>query len=239
MTEEADLSPILNPLTTLQSRGSASTTCSVIGCNLMLAALQRDDDQYLDILDDYDRGRDHDHGERPADRFSVAFGELIAADGRLQSGRPRDGVRGVRDAERRLRPALHPSQCAAGMAEMLTTGEEPDPPVTIADPACGSGRMLVLAARQHDVPTICVGQDEDPLCRLNELDIDRSAAPSDATAPSYQQQMRSRTLSPRMLWSSGGAYSVPFLYIALKACPHLSARSTVARGADSSGPPQP
>lgn len=79
-----------------------------------------------------------------------------------------------------------PHSAAAGMAEMLTTGEEPDPPVTIADPACGSGRMLVLAARQHDVPTICVGQDEDPLCRLNESDIDRSAAPSDATAPSYQ-----------------------------------------------------
>lgn len=132
-----------------------------------------------------------------------------------------------------------PHSADAGMAEMLTTGEEPDPPVTIADRACGSGRMLVLAARQHDVPTICLGQDEDPLCRLNELDIDRSAAPSDATAPSYQQQMRSRTLSPRMLWSSGGVYLVPFLYIALKACPHLSARSTVARGADSSGPPQP
>lgn len=50
------------------------------------------------------------------------------------------------------------------VAEMLANNTDPRPPITIADPACGSGRMLVVAAEQHDLQTICFGMDKDVLC---------------------------------------------------------------------------
>jgi type I restriction-modification system DNA methylase subunit len=47
---------------------------------------------------------------------------------------------------------------------MQAVGSDPEPTVTIADPAYGSGPLLVLAARKHDVRTICFGQDKDLTC---------------------------------------------------------------------------
>jgi len=40
----------------------------------------------------------------------------------------------------------------------------PEPPVRIADPACGSGRLLILAARVQDESVICYAKDQNSIC---------------------------------------------------------------------------
>ena len=46
--------------------------------DLMLSALQRDDDAYLDTPSRYDRDGDRNRGERVPDLFATVFSELMA-----------------------------------------------------------------------------------------------------------------------------------------------------------------
>ena len=113
----------------------------------MLSALQRDDDAYLDTLGRYDRG------EHVPDLFATAFSELMVA--MNETGRDVLGVAYEKFGMQTDAFGQHftPHNVAATMAEIQTTADEngtQEEPVTIADPACGSGRMLVLAARQQD-----------------------------------------------------------------------------------------
>lgn len=164
MTDDVDLDPVLTPLDETRRQGHNRYDVFHDWVQLMLAALQRDDDEYLDILDEYDRGRDRGRGDRPADLFTEAFGELQPLMGEtdldiLGMAYVEFGLAEQDDGQH-----FTPHNLASRIAEMATVGGDPDPTVTIADPACGSGRLLVLAARQHDVPVICFGQDKDPLC---------------------------------------------------------------------------
>ena len=54
----------------------------------------------------------------------------------------------------------------AAMAEIQTTTDSgtQEEPMTIADLACGSGRILVLAARQQNAPIVHLGHDTDLVC---------------------------------------------------------------------------
>jgi len=131
---------------------------------LMLAALQRDDDTYLDILDDYDRGRDRSRGDRAADLFSEAFAELLAEMERTNRDVLGDAYEAFGMQDDSFGQHFTPHNVAAMLAELQTQGGDAEPPITIADPACGSGRLLVLAARRHDEQTLCFGQDKDLLC---------------------------------------------------------------------------
>lgn len=162
--DDIDLDPVLTPLREIQAGGFGRYDVFRDWVRLMLAALQRDDDQYLDILDDYDRGRDLDRGDRPADLFTEAFGELqsLMADTNLDVLGMAYEEFGMGDDA--FGQHFTPHHIGVRIVEMLTSDGDPEPPITIADPACGSGRMLVLAARHHDAPTICFGQDKDPLC---------------------------------------------------------------------------
>lgn len=165
---QTDVQPVLAPLETIAGRGFSRYDVFRDWTRLMLAALQRDDDTYLGILDDYDRdtGRERKRGARVADLFSEAFGELMAA----MQATNRDVLGDAYEAFGMQNDAFGqhftPHSVAGAMAEMQTAvgGEDPDPPVTIADPACGSGRMLVYAARRVDDATVCFGMDKDPLC---------------------------------------------------------------------------
>lgn len=159
-----DATPVLDPLETIASRGFGRYDVFRDWVRLMLAALQRDDDQYLSVLDAYKRGRDRDRGERNADLFAAAFGELQELMGEtnrdvLGEAYERWGMQSEQFGQH-----FTPHNVAASMVELQATVDDPDPPVTIGDPACGSGRLLVLAARQHDVKTFSYGQDKDPLC---------------------------------------------------------------------------
>jgi hypothetical protein len=161
-TDAADR--VLDPLETIAGRGFTRYDVFDDWVSLMLAALQRDDDRYCDILDSYKRGRSRDRGDRNADLFSAAFHELRAA----MSETNRDVLGEAYEAWGMQSEAFGQHFTPHPVCEMkaaLVVDDDPaDPPVTIADPACGSGRLLVLAARQTDAPTVCVGEDKDELC---------------------------------------------------------------------------
>jgi len=161
---DIDVKPVLDPLREIESRGYNRYNVFCDWISLMLYALQRKDEPYLDILDDYGRGRDRDRGNRTPDLFSEAHRELMQL---MQ--KTNQEVLGVayeafgmdNDA---FGQHFTPHSTCDLMAEILMDSGSPDPPITIADPACGSGRMLVHAARQVNETTICFGQDKDELC---------------------------------------------------------------------------
>lgn len=159
-----DTKPILDPLETITSRGFGRYDVFRDWVELMLASLQRDDDTYLDILAGYDRGHDRDEGSRNADLFSIAFGELMAAMDDSNQDVLGEAYEQFGMQNEAFGQHFTPWTVSAMMAELQTAGDDPEPPVTIADPACGSGRLLVVAARLHDVQTISFGQDKDLLC---------------------------------------------------------------------------
>ena len=78
-TVGVDVKGILDPLETIERRGFGRYDVFRDWIELMLSALQRDDDTYLDILGRYDRDGDRDRGERIPDLFATAFAELMAA----------------------------------------------------------------------------------------------------------------------------------------------------------------
>lgn len=140
--------------------------------DLMLYALQRRDDPYLDVLDRYDTGQDRDQGERPADYFAAAFGEL--QQGMAETDADLLGV--IYEAFGQSTDAFGqyftPEHVTDMIAEVSLGDVDPgrydgDDPLTVADPACGSGRMLVHAAKRvpDDVDAaVFYGQDKDAMC---------------------------------------------------------------------------
>jgi len=161
---DIDVKPVLDPLREIESRGYNRYNVFRDWVSLMLYALQRKDDPYLDILEDYDRGRDRDRGNRTPDLFSEAYGELM----QLMQETNQEVLGVAYEAFGMDNDAFGqhftPHSACDMMAEVLMDSGDPDPPITIADPTCGSGRMLVHAARQTDEHTICFGQDKDDLC---------------------------------------------------------------------------
>lgn len=196
-TVGVDVEAILDPLETIERRGFGRYDVFRDWVDLMLSALQRDDDAYLDTLDRYDR----DRGERIPDLFVTAFSELMAT--MDETGQDVLGVAYEEFGMQTDTFGQHftPHNVAATMAEIQTATDEngtQEDPVTIADPACGSGRMLVLAARQQDAPTICFGQDTDLVCaqiaalNLCFFNIDSAVVYGDSLAMTKRRAWKTR-----------------------------------------------
>jgi len=193
---------VLAPLETIAGRGFSAYNVFRDWTELMLAALQKDDETYLDVLEEYDRGKDRDRGERNADLFAQAFGELQAT--MRETGLDVLGAvyeawdLGSHDQ------GIHftPHTVARAMAEfqiIIQDGETaPEPSVRIADPACGSGRLLIFAARVHDEPVICYAKDKNGLCtRLAALNccffnLDAVIVQGDSLQVTRQRAWRTR-----------------------------------------------
>lgn len=156
------------PLETIAGRGFVTYGVFRDWTELMLAALQDDDETYLDVLEEYDRGRDRDRGERNADLFAQAFGELQQTMGETNL----DVLGAVYEALDlgQHDQSIHftPHGVARGLAELQVCTQDgevaPEPPVRIADPACGSGRLLIFAARVQDEATLCFAKDKNSVC---------------------------------------------------------------------------
>jgi len=163
---QIDVDRVLDPLREIERRGHNRYNVFRDWVELMLYSLQRKDEPYLEILEGYDDNRDYEKGDRSADHFSTAFGELMELMG--ETNRELLGVCYEEFGMQNDAFGQHftPANVSAAMAEIQLTADDtdPEPPITIADPACGSGRLLVLAARRHDQQTICFGQDKDLLC---------------------------------------------------------------------------
>lgn len=148
---------IVRPLDELCVGGNTEFTVFTDWVDLMLTALMGDDEAYLEVADAYDRDE--------LDLFVEAFATL-----RLETAK--QGVDVLGDVYETMglnseNFAQHftPHSVSESMAEVqVSTGQDDDDgPSTIADPACGSGRLLLSASQLVD-DSVCFGRDKDEVC---------------------------------------------------------------------------
>ena len=166
---QVDTDPIVSMLNQIQQRGHSAYTIFEDWVDLMLYALQRRDDPYLEIIDDYSEPRDMDHprGERTIDLFANAFGQLQ----KQMSETSADVLGAVYEEYGMSSDNFGQHFTPHNVCEMLveithTVDDQPrddDTQQAVTDPACGSGRMLLCAGRRLP-EAVFVGQDKDPLC---------------------------------------------------------------------------
>lgn len=124
----------------------------------MTYSLQRDDENYLDILENYN--------EEAAQVFAEAFGELQY--GMRETNRELLGVVYEEMAMNSDAFGQHftPHNLCDIMAELSISDadEDREEPYTVQDPASGSGRLLVSAAKKLPVDAQFYGVDKDDTC---------------------------------------------------------------------------
>ncbi len=137
--------------------------------DLMLFALQRDDEHYLEIVRKYKN--DQSQGKREIDYFSEAFACLM-----LEMQKTNDDILGQVYMQWNMNNKYRgqfftPKHVASMMAKCL------NPKGKVLDPCCGSGIMLVEAIKTMDNEildsSLICGQDIDltcvKMCALNLL----------------------------------------------------------------------
>jgi len=136
---------------------------------LMLYALQRDDAKYLDVMGRYPN--DRDKGEREADLFKEAFWLLhdqMAKD-REMGAEPKEYLGGiymeiVGNYSAQGMGQYFTPQPVCDMMAQLTIPNTEDEALRVADPACGSGRLLHSAAKLLPTEAHFTGIDLDSIC---------------------------------------------------------------------------
>jgi len=129
--------------------------------DLMLYSLQRDDENYLETLEDY--------GEEEAQIFAEAFGELQKAMGETNTDILGIVYEELGQSSDHFGQHFTPHNLCEMKAEMVIDADEEserEEPYTIADPASGTGRLLIYAAKQipDGVDAVFYGQDKDSTC---------------------------------------------------------------------------
>lgn len=161
-----DCSPIIEPLETIERRGFTRHNLFRDWLELILYALQRDDDAYLATLEKYKSEKSREEGDRNADLFSEAFGQLM----RLTQESNLDVLGDVYEEfgmnSNHFGQYFTPHPTAKMLARVNVDDSHDNPPVSIADPACGSGRLLIYAAREIDEEVWAFGQDLDEMCAM-------------------------------------------------------------------------
>lgn len=160
---------IIQCLETILRNGYSSFTIFNDWLDLMLFALQRDDEHYLEIVRKYKN--DLPQGESEIDYFCKAFAHL-----QIEMQKTNDDILGQVYMQWNMNNKFRgqfftPKHVASMMAKCL------NPKGKVLDPCCGSGVMLVEAIKTMDNETldsslIC-GQDIDltcvKMCALNLL----------------------------------------------------------------------
>jgi len=133
----------------------------------MLYSLQRDDEQYLEIVDKYDNSKER--GSREIDYFTEAFGQLqhgMAETNADLLGAVYEELAMTSDQFGQYFTPHPVCEMKAEMVVSVDETEDQEDPYTVADPASGTGRLLIYAARKlpDDVDAIFYGQDKDVTC---------------------------------------------------------------------------
>jgi hypothetical protein len=151
---------ILQQLEQILRHGYSPFTVFNDWLDLMLYALQRDDEHYLEIVRRYKN--DQKEGEREIDYFCKAFALL-----QIEMQKTNDDILGQVYMEWNQSTKLRgqfftPKHVASMMAKML------NPKGRILDPCCGSGVLLIEAIKTMDNESldnsVLVGQDIDLTC---------------------------------------------------------------------------
>jgi len=151
---------ILQSLQAILARGYNTYDVFNDWLDLMIYALQRDDDHYLEIVRKYKN--DKNVGEREIDYFCKAFAQL-----QIEMQKTNNDVLGEVYMEWNMSNKYRgqfftPKHVAAMMATML------NPKGKVLDPCCGSGVLLVEALKTMDSVTLdsslLCGQDVDLTC---------------------------------------------------------------------------
>ena len=170
--------------------------------DLMTYALQRDDESYLEVLDRYDN--DREKGEREADHFSYAFGLL--QEGMSEVNHDLLGVvyEEMGQSSDAFGQHFTPHNLCDAKAEMLLGDTDPEEdreePYRVQDPASGSGRLLVSAAKKlpDSVDTEFYGVDKDSTCakmtalNLTFFNMDGYAVQGDSLTMDYHRVWQTR-----------------------------------------------
>jgi hypothetical protein len=164
---QIDVDEIVETLEQIRQRGHSAHTVFRDWANLMLFALQDRDDPYLEIVDDYrERGdMDHPEGQRSVDLFSKAFGQLqerMVATNADVLGAVYEEYGMSSDAFGQYFTPHTVCEMTAEIAGVVDE-DDTDDQQTVIDPACRSGRMLLVAGRKQP-DALLFGQDKDPLC---------------------------------------------------------------------------
>ena len=151
---------ILKCLEAILSRGYSSYTIFNDWLDLMIFALQRDDEHYLEIVRKYKNTAKF--GEREIDYFCQAFACL-----QIEMKKTNDDILGQVYMQWNQNNKYHgqfftPKHIASFMATVI------EPKGKILDPACGSGIMLIEALKTMDNEKLdeamFFGQDIDLTC---------------------------------------------------------------------------
>lgn len=132
---------------------------------LMFHAFQRDDPPYLAVMGTYDNSGEF--GQRPADYFAKAAGELMAY---MQKTNKEALSHLFMEfaADKGLRQEFTPPDLSALMAMLAMDKPPSEGQFKISDPCCGAGTMFVQTAkmlsREEADRAFFVGQDIDQTC---------------------------------------------------------------------------
>lgn len=139
---------------------------------LSLLALERNDDPYLDIVADYQDRHGEDTASECLDHYAAALGELTAATAEVGHdvlGLVYEQLGMTNDAFGQYFTPHNVSDMLAVMTVGVDGFEDVDPPLTVHDPACGSGRLLISSARSvaeaaDAPPALFYGRDKSAIC---------------------------------------------------------------------------
>ena len=129
--------------------------------SLMLFSLAKEEDMYMEIISRYR----NDGEPREADLFARAFGDVMEE----MQKENHDVLGGIymeivsNWSAKGMGQFFTPVHLCDAMAK-LSISDAPDKPVTVADPACGSGRMFISAAKLVDAKSWFHGIDADNVC---------------------------------------------------------------------------
>lgn len=162
---DASLNGIRRELEKIMGMGHHSYRVYEDFIGLIFYALQRDDPHYLEIMGRY--ANTAPVGEREADYFSQAFGNLLA-----YMAETNDEALGVLfmefAASQHKGQFFTPMDVARLMAKMTQINIPEGRRFTVADPACGAGIGLIACAKEQTFEqngrAVFVGQDIDLNC---------------------------------------------------------------------------
>lgn len=154
---------ILKPLDRIASRGYHISSVFRDWVALMLYALCRQEEYYLEVMGRYKN--DAEPGKREADYFASAFAGLNIQMAEVNHDLLGDvymeiaGNYSAKNMGQFFTP--HP---VCDMMARLSIPNPPEKPVSVSDPACGSARNLISAAKMLNPDSFFVGIDLDTVC---------------------------------------------------------------------------